>query len=134
MAINGASFSMGATFTPSGGTARTLKPLTSTAGDKVAYHLDDGSDLVLRPTLEFVNKAPAANAGAPNGYTQQRCELVIKRPKLLDNGKYTTDVVRISVAYDAENTNAEIDSLWEYLAHISTDSEIQDFRRGGGVA
>jgi len=114
MSISNASIPMGATITPSGGTARTLVSLGSNPGENRLY-LDDGSSLILRMNLLATSKLPSPNASKPNGYTQQRSALNVQRPKLLANGNYTTNSARAEISYDPESTTAEVQELLDAL-------------------
>jgi hypothetical protein len=97
-------------------------------------YLDDGADLILRRTIVASSKAPVPNAGAPNGYTQQRNTIVGHLPLLLDNGKYTTNTFRIEVAFDPESTDAEIDDIYSIIGHAVSDADFVNHRRDGSVA
>lgn len=133
MSLSSASVPVGASYSPTGGSATSFVSLGQTEGQNKLF-LDDGSSLILRKTCLATSKAPVPNAGAPNGYTQQRTAIVFHRPILLANGNYTTNTVRIEVAYDPETSSAERDALWEQLAHVAADADFADFRDDGSVA
>lgn len=123
--INGASFAIGASFAPTGGTATDVK--TKTNVEKHIAYLDDGSALIDQKVLEFSSKDPVVNASAPNGYTQARSTVVVKVPLSLDNGNRTINTVKMEIACDIETTDAEKATLREYALHCLSDSDIQEF-------
>lgn len=126
MSINGSSIPVGATYTPSGGSATTLK--TKTVDDKKhVVFLDDGNDLINQTTLEFTSKAPHVSTGAPNGYTQARNTVLIKQPFVLDNGNITVITAKVDVAVDFELTAAEKLSFRELMAHVILDSDYLEY-------
>lgn len=133
MTMASASIPVGATYSPTGGSATSFVSLGQT-GESHRLFIDDGSDLILRKTCLATSKAPVANSGAPNGYTQQRTTIVFHVPMLLDNGNYTTNTVRIEVAYDPEADSSEVGFLWELLAHIGVDADFANLRDDGAVA
>lgn len=63
------------------------------------------------------------SVGAPNGYTQQRVNVYMKFPKLLANGNYTVNTVRVELAYDSESSAADIALMREMLAHLGSDAD-----------
>lgn len=131
--LSAASVPVGTTYSPSGGSATSLVSLGGTSGEQKLY-IDDGADLILRKTVFASSKSPMPNAGAPNGYTQQRSATVLHVPKLLANGKYTVNTVRIEVAFDPETTSAERAFLREWIAHNGVDADFEDLYEDGSVA
>jgi hypothetical protein len=126
MTIASASIDVDCTFTPSGGTATTLKTKESEGTGHIVF-LDDGSDLISQKIVEFSYKKPKVQASAPNGYTQGRNSVVIKSPLGLDNDERTVNTVRIEVACDYETTAAEKLTLRNLAIHSLLDSEFLEF-------
>lgn len=125
MSIKNASIPVGATFTPSGGTATTL--LDMGASDKTIVLLDDGSDFLVQTTMNFDTKAPKVSVGAPNGYTQARNSVLVQVPRILANGNRTVDTIRIEVSCDPETDDTEKGSMRELGAHVLLDSDFAAF-------
>lgn len=99
----------------------------SNSGLQVNYILDDASEYLALTKVEFSAVDAKVNTGAPNGYTQQRNSVVLKVPLALDNGKVTTNTVRIEVATDIETTDAEKLELREKAAQILYGSAYTEF-------
>lgn len=133
MSLSNASIPIGATYAPTGGSATSLVSLGSTSEQNKLF-IDDGAGLILRKTCLASSKAPVPNAGAPNGYTQQRSTIVFHLPKLLANGKYTTNTVRAEIAYDPETTEAEVDFMKEIFAHLGADADFDSLWNDGSTA
>jgi hypothetical protein len=133
MSLSNASVPIGASYAPTGGSATSLASLGSTEGTNKLY-VDDGSNLILRKTCLATSKAPVPNAGAPNGYTQQRSTIVFHVPMLLDNGSYTTNSVKIEIAFDPEADANERAYLRELVAHCGVDADFDGLFDDGSVA
>lgn len=112
MAIQNATLPVGATITPSGGTATTMK-LKEVTPSKLVVALDDGSEFLSQQTIDVVTKSPVVSTSAPNGYTQARSSAFFRFPLSLDNGNRTVNTLKIELAVDHETTAAEIQG---YLA------------------
>lgn len=110
MSINSASVLVDGTVATTGGTATDLL-LKNQSGLEVVTILDDSSEFILNKKITFSVKEPKVSAGAPNGYTQQRCNAVLQVPRILDNGNRTVDTLRIELACDHETSDAEIQSM-----------------------
>lgn len=126
MTINSASIPVDATITPSAGTATTLKTKSNDGALHVVF-LDDGADLLTQSVMEFSYKEPKAQSGAPNGYSQARNTVVIKKPLALDNGNRTVNTLRIEFAGDVEMTAAEKLSLRTLGVLALSDSDFTEF-------
>jgi hypothetical protein len=133
MSLASASVPIGATYTPAGGSATSFVSLGGTSEQNKLF-IDDGADLILRKTCLASSKAPVASTSAPNGYTQQRSTIVFHVPMLLDNGNYTTNTVRIEVAFDPEADQTERDYLRELIAHCGVDADFDGLFDDGSVA
>lgn len=133
MSLDNASIPIGASYSPAGGSATSMVSLGKTS-DSNKLFIDDSSDLILRKTALATSKAPQPNAGAPNGYTQQRSTIVFHVPMLLANGKYTTNSVKIEVAFDPEADAAERAYLRELIAHCGVDADFDGLFDDGSVA
>lgn len=126
MSIQSASVPIGATFSPTGGSATSL--LTKRQeGNTVSTILDDGSAFIDQTVLEFSTKEPKVSASAPDGYTQRRNVVYVKVPRTLANGNTTVDTLRLEVAASVETSAANLTSLRELAVHALTDSDFTDF-------
>lgn len=132
MSLNAASIPVGASYSPSGGSATSMVSLGQTPGENQLF-LDDGSDLILRRLCTATSKPPQPSSGAPNGYTQQRLTLFWKIPLLLDNGNYTTNTVKIELRFDPETDSSERAFMRELLTHAGADADFTDFFDDGSV-
>jgi predicted peptidase len=127
MSINQASIPLGATaFTPTGGSATTLKTRSQNANSMVAF-LDEDSALLLQKTATFSVTPSKVSSTAPNGYTQARSSLTYKSPYTLDNGAVTVNTVRVELAADSELTPAERKTLRYNAALLLLDSDFDEF-------
>lgn len=133
MSLNSASVPIGASYSPTGGSATSFVSMGSNPGANKLF-IDDGADLILRKTVLATSKEPVPNASAPNGYTQQRTAIVFHVPMLLDNGKYTTNTVRIEVAFDPEADASERAYLRELIAHCGVDADFDNLFDDGSTA
>jgi len=133
MSLSNASIPIGASYSPTGGSATTLVSLGSSEGRNKLY-INDGSDLILRKTCLATSKAPAPNAGSPNGYTQQRSTIVFHVPMLLANGEYTTNTVKVEISFDPEADASERAYLRELVAHVGVDADFDGLLDDGSVA
>lgn len=127
MSIQGSSIDVGATYTPSGGTATALKN-RSNGTNHVVMYLDDGSDYADQTTIDFKVKEPKVNASSAGGYTQRRSESVTKTPKTLASGDTTIDKAGWFIAVSRETTDAEIQALVDLQVAQLLDADYADFR------
>jgi hypothetical protein len=133
MSLDNASIPIGASYSPSGGSATDIVSLGKTLESNKLF-IDSGEDLILRRTMLATSKSPVPNASAPNGYTQQRTSIVFHVPLLLDNGKVTTNTVKAEVSYDPETDTSERAFLRELFAHIGSDADFDNLFDDGSVA
>jgi len=130
MPIENGILPLGAVYTPSGGSILDMISLGRTS-DSHKILLDEGLDLILRKTLLVTSKAPVPNASSPNGYTQQRTSLVFHLPKLLANGNYTKNSLRIEFSYDPETTSSERAFAREMISHVGLQDEFNELFSSG---
>jgi hypothetical protein len=111
---------------PTGGTALAFTPITND-GSKVDMVVAADTDSRTRRHLIGSIVMPKPQATAPNGYTQARGEIKFRKPKLLANGKYTTNEVIVSMRYDPETTQVEIQELMDVGAQLCFDADFVNF-------
>lgn len=133
MPLKDASVPMGATYAPTGGTARTLKSLGATLNEHKLW-LDDGSANILRKDLYAYVKPPVVVSTAPNGLSQQRITTVFRQPILLANGKYTTNTLEIKMSYDIETSSTQISELKSAGTHQFVDADFSDLWGAGSTS
>lgn len=127
MSIKTASVLVDGTVATTGGTATTLIDKGSSTKNNWVGILNDSSEFLNQTTVTFSIREPRVDSGAPNGYTQARSEVVVHVPLALDNGSYTRNTLRLSVAVDHETTDAEIESILVLGAQLLADSDFSDF-------
>jgi hypothetical protein len=133
MPIDTGAILVGGTTSTTGGTSTPFTIKGDSNGEKSVI-LDDGTTYIDSSRINFTVKDPVANAGAPNGYTQQRSSVRVVVPFLLDNGNYTSSTISIGIAYDVELTDAEKDALMELGAQLIRTSSFDDFWKKQSLA
>jgi len=120
--VNAAVVTAPTSIAPTGGSALAFQAKNPGA-DPLQLYVAADTDLRLRRTIDISIKPPKVNAGMPNGFTQGQVVARYNKPKLLANGKITTASVRISMSYDVENSQAEIQELMDVGAQMLFDSD-----------
>lgn len=121
------------TVSTTGGTATTaLLQNRDQAG--VTLLIDDGSELLVQPKINFTARSPRESNGAPNGFTQRRAKAHLEFPVILDNGNRTINTIKLELAADVEMTDAEIESMLVYAAQVIADSDFSDFWKRGSLS
>jgi len=123
MPLATANIPIGATYTPAGGTATAFSSLGYSSDGVHKLFIDDGVSLILRKNVIVTTRAPVVSVGAPNGYTQQRVNVYMKFPKLLANGNYTVNTLRVDMSYDSESSAADVALMREMLTHLGVDAD-----------
>lgn len=122
MSLNNASIDIGATLTPSGGTATAFES-SGISGQVNKLFASADTDLRTRREIVCSVKEPKVQAAAPNGYTQARGMATLKFPLELDNGNITINQLKIELAYDVETTQTEIDTYLSAGALVLSDAD-----------
>jgi hypothetical protein len=132
MALISGSIPIGATFAPTGGTARTL---TSLGSDQSSLKLlvNDNAAYSLRTVINVSKKEPTANAASPGGYTPMRHRINCHKPKLLADGSYFVNQIVNELVIHPETTSAEIDELLSMDASFSSDADFTTFWKTGSL-
>jgi len=127
MSIANASVQVAPTsITVTGGTALSFTPLSNT-GTKVIVQNTADTDSRTRRKASFKVTSAVPEATAPNGYTQNRCEAKFTKPKLLANGKITTNEVIITMRSDVETTQTELQEMVDVGAQLFCDADFLNF-------
>lgn len=124
---------LNAAWAATGGSTVIMKSLGGSLRSTTLY-LSEGLSSILRKTVEVTSSAPAPSTSAPNGYTQQRVSLFFKFPKLLGNGNYTTNTMRIDMRYDPETTDAEIAEMRSLLPVVGAHENFDELISRGSTA
>lgn len=124
MALSSKSLNTGPTLSSTGGTAVAFTSFGSALSGLILGVAAD-TDQRIRRFIEVNVSRSRVQSGAPNGYTQSRTEIVLKKPKLLANSKYTTNTLRISLSVDPETTDTERNEMLDMGAQMFIDT---DFR------
>jgi len=117
-----------------GGSALNFASLGPAVNGQVVLAATADTDLRLRRLIKAKATMPTVQATAPNGYTQARTESLFVKPKLLANGKITTNTVKIFVNYDVETTQAEIQELLDVGAQMLFDSDFTAYHKSLSTA
>lgn len=104
------------------------------AGNTVTLYVAADTDLRTRRTIDVEVRKPRPNASAPNGLTQARQIATFKKPKVLANGKITTGTVSVTLAYDVEFTQTEIQELIDVGAQMLCDSDFTNLWKASSLS
>lgn len=129
MGIQTATLLEGATVSATGGTSRTLAPISASSGAATMF-IDSDTSLVSRRTFVASVKQPKRVASATSEgvqFTQARSRIIAKFPKTLANGYVTVNTVTIEVATDVETTSAERLELRKIGAQLLFDADFTSF-------
>jgi hypothetical protein len=127
MSIKTASVPIGATFSPTGGTATAITPLSTSNTDISAYVATAGVMASTRTEVTFSGKVPKVSKTAPGGYSQGRSSVLVKTPKVLANLQRTINTASFSLAIDPETTAAEVAALKSLIVNMITDADFDQF-------
>lgn len=127
MALRNASIPLGATLTPTGGTATTLSSLGQTLSELKTYLASAGVTQLTRTAVDFSTKQPKASITAPGGFTQGRSSFKMTRPKVLANTKRTLNGISVEISTDPETSAAENLDLRITACLLLLDSELDAF-------
>lgn len=125
MSIDTASILVDGTVGITGGTATGFLVKSTNNNEKVVV-LNDSSEFINQTSVSFKINDPKPSSSSPNGYTQARTEVRIKRPLLLDNGDYTVNTCSAQLSVDHETTDAEVESLKVLLCNLIMDTDFSD--------
>lgn len=127
MSLGSSQIDVGGTTATTGGTGTDLLSKGSPSNSEHKMLLDDGADYVAAETIDFLANAPSVLSSAPNGYTQARNMVRIKKPLLLDNGLYTTLTAKCEISVDVEASAAEKLLMREHMAQVLMAVDYQNF-------
>jgi hypothetical protein len=123
MSIRNASVPVGATFSPTGGTATSLVVIEQKAGEVRSFIGTAGVTAKDRTELKFTSLTPKPSVSTPGGFTQGRASVTVSVPKILANTNRTINTGSISLAFDPETTVAEVAALKSVLINALIDAD-----------
>lgn len=123
MSIRLASIPVGATFSPTGGTATSLVLLSSDSSSAKAFIGSSGVTPLTRTEIQFSGKPARTASGTPGGFTQGRASAKVVVPKTLANLARTLNTGTIEISIDPETTAAELVALKSALVNLLTDAD-----------
>lgn len=132
MALVSGSIPVGATFAPSGGTARTL---TSLGSDKTSLKLliNDSLAYNVRRVVNVSVKEPTVNAAAPGGYSPMRHRVNVHLPKTLADGSIHVNQVTLEIVAHPETVSADFDEILSIGACLCSDADFTTFWKTGSL-
>lgn len=131
MSLSTASILKDGTIGVTGGTATAF---TRISGDNTSAKASfDGTGFLSRSEGVFSVKSPKPSASSPDGYTQARRVVLVKRPKVLANGSLTYDTVKIEISRSVETTAAELATHKGIASQILSDADFDAFWDDGSL-
>lgn len=127
MAIINASIPVGATYAPTGGTARTIKFLGNIANGIKAFIDDSPTSSALRKVLYASTRAAVPSAESASGFTAEKCKLEIQVPFEDADGNVIVDKVMVEVWTSVKSSAAQRTLLRGLIANIGSDADFDDF-------
>lgn len=123
MSIRNSSVAVGATYSPTGGTATSLVLLNSDASSTKAFIGTSGVTPLTRSELSFTGKPAKVSPSAPGGFTQGRASVKIVVPKVLANTNRTLNSCAFELSVDPETTAAEVSALKLAMVNFILDAD-----------
>lgn len=123
MSIRASSVAVGATYSPTGGTATSLVLLNSDASSTRAFIGTAGVTPLTRSELIFAGKPARVSAAAPGGFTQGRASVKLVVPKVLTNTNRTLNSCAFEMSVDPETTAAEVQALKLTMVNLILDAD-----------
>lgn len=133
MALNGGSIPLGATFSPTGGSATTMSTL---GGDRngAKVLINDNAVFSLRSTLNVTVVEPAANDTYPGGFTPAKRRVTRTKPITLASGDIFVNQAIVEMIVHPETTVTQIAELRSTAINIINDADFDGLWNSGSVA
>jgi hypothetical protein len=130
MPMIGGSIPVGATFSPTGGTARTLSSL---GGDRSGVKLlvEDSAAFSLRTTINVTATEGTPNSGYPGGMTPNKRRVATVVPILLADGSYFNNQVINELIVHPETSDAQIAALRSLGVNTYNDADFDGLWKQG---
>ncbi len=123
MTIRNSSVALGATFSPTGGTATSLVALGGDTTTTKTFVGTTGVTPLTRTEISFTGKLAKPSETAPGGFTQGRASLKLTVPKVLANTNRTLNSASVEIALDPETTSVELTAIKSLLINLLNDSD-----------
>jgi len=123
MTIRTASIALGATFSPTGGTATSLVMINSDQSSAKTFIGSSGVTPLTRTEVVFGSKVSKVSSTAPGGFTQGRATAKVITPKVLANTNRTLNTGTIEISIDPETTSAELAALKSAMINLLSDAD-----------
>jgi hypothetical protein len=123
MGIRTSSIALGATFSPTGGTATAFSTLSSNDQSIKGFLAESGVTPLTRKEVTFEGKPSRANASSPGGYTQGRASAKLAVPKVLANLARTVNTMKVELSVDPETTDAEVTAMKSAMINLINDTD-----------
>lgn len=118
--------------TVTGGTDLTFTQVLVNGASRVLKVVTDATKVIRQ--IKQTYKQAKVLVSAPNGYTQERKEMIVTLPMTLANGKTTNNQVGVWISHDVEASAAQKLELQLSGAQVLTDSDFADFWTAGSVS
>jgi hypothetical protein len=120
--------------TITGGSAISFTDLGSPSVGKKTLMVASDTDERTRRYLDVTVKSPTIDATKPNGFTQSRKTVRLRKPKTLANGKVAVNTIEITVATDVETTQTDYQNLIQDGAQLIMDADFLNLWKLGAIA
>lgn len=134
MALINGSIPVGATFTPAGGTARTMKNLGTVNGALKLLIDDSPADIAARKLVYASVTTPTVSQNSVTGYTKQRVRLEFQVPVEIETGVWDVDKVEITTSIGTRSNSTQRALLRNLIALAGTEADFDDLFNLGAVA
>jgi len=111
-----------ATASQSGGSA-VVFTTTDLVSDKLVGQIVS-ENVSARSNLSITLTPPKTNASAPNGFTQQRCQVVLRLPVTPVGGKATWNTARLEFAIDPGSSGTDKQTLIDLIVSCLINSDV----------
>lgn len=133
MPLNGAIVKSGASaMTPTGGTDKTFTTDGVTIPNGIHVANAGQADFRIREHIAIRNRVPVLNGGGT--WTRDRKAVTLTIPKLLSDGTYVNNVIRLEREVHPESTAAEALELNMLAAQILSDADFTAYWSAGSLA
>lgn len=133
MALINGSIPVGATYSPTGGTARTIKFLGNIVNGIKAFIDDSPANAILRKVLYVTSRAATPDSNTTSGFTAEKRKIEIQVPFTNGSGEVEVDKVIVEFWYSV-NSDATQRALCRGLAaNLVLDSDSDDLILNGST-
>lgn len=134
MAIQNASVAVGATWAPTGGTARTIKYLGNIANGIKLFIDDSPASSALRKLLYATVRPSVPSSSSVDGFTLEKKRLEFQVPFTNGAGGVVVDKVIVEVWTNIGADATQKAYLRNILSYLGSDADFDDYFTNGSVA